>query len=114
MAKMVGLSRNLKLPWLNEVVRLYAEGLEEEQIKKRLNEYLSYEIGSPTVLRKTREILMNIWVYENDYTDSLRDEALRLLQKDSRLRSSGSLVYDACSVPSLSGSVPVDRKNRRV
>lgn len=83
MAKMVGLSRNLKLPWLNEVVRLYAEGLEEEQIKKRLNEYLSYEIGSPTVLRKTREILMNIWVYENDYTDSLRDEALRLLQKDS-------------------------------
>ena len=23
MAKMVGLSRNLKLPWLNEVVRLY-------------------------------------------------------------------------------------------
>ena len=47
MAKMVGLSRNLKLPWLNEVVRLYAEGLEEEQIKKQLNEYLSYEIGSP-------------------------------------------------------------------
>src|SRR5699024_10108969 len=48
-----------------------------------LNEYLSYEIGSPTVLRKTREILMNIWVYENDYTDSLRNEALRLIQKDS-------------------------------
>ena len=26
---------------------------------------------------------MNIWVYENDYTDSLRNEALRLIQKDS-------------------------------
>lgn len=83
MAKMVGLSRNLKLPWLNEVVRLYVEGLEDDQIKEQLNEYLSYEIGSPTVLRKTREILMNIWVYENDYTDSLREEALRLIQKDS-------------------------------
>lgn len=83
MAKMVGLSRNLKLPWLNEVVRLYVEGLEDDQIKEQLNEYLSYEIGSPTVLRKTREILMNIWVYENDYTDSLRNEALRLIQKDS-------------------------------
>lgn len=82
MAKMVGLSRNLKLPWLNEVVRLYVEGLEDDQIKEQLNEYLSYEIGSHTVLRKTREILMNIWIYENDYTDSLRNEALRLIQKD--------------------------------
>ena len=83
MAKMVGLSRNLKLPWLNEVARMYAEGLDENQIKDQLNEYLSFEIGSPTVLRKTREILMNIWVYENDYTAALRDEALRLFQKDS-------------------------------
>lgn len=83
MAKMVGLSRNLKLPWLNEVVRLYAEGLGENQIKEQLNGYLSYEISSPTNIRKTREILMNIWVYENDYTDALRNEALRLIRKDS-------------------------------
>lgn len=83
MAKMVGLSRTLKLPWLNEVVRLYAEGLDDTQIKEKLNEYLSFEIGSPTVLRKTREILMNIWVFENEHTSTLRDEALRLIQKDS-------------------------------
>lgn len=83
MAKMVGLSRNLKLPWLNETVRLYSEGLDEKEIKEKLNEYLSFEIGSPTVLRKTREILMNIWVYENDYTSVLREEGLRLIQKDS-------------------------------
>ena len=83
MAKMVGLSRNLKLPWLNEVARMYAEGLDENQIKDQLNEYLSFEVTSPTNIRKTREILMNIWVYENDYTAALRDEALRLFQKDS-------------------------------
>ena len=83
MAKMVGLSRNLKLPWLNEVARLYAEGLDENEIKDRLNEYLSFEITSPTNIRKTREILMNIWVYENDYSGALKDEALRLFQKDS-------------------------------
>lgn len=83
MAKMIGLSRNLKLPWLNEVVRLYAEGLDDNQIKEQLNDYLSYEIGSPTNIRKTREILMNIWVYKNDHTDVLRREALRLIQKDS-------------------------------
>lgn len=83
MAKMVGLSRNLKLPWLNEVARLYAERLDENEIKDRLNEYLSFEIISPTNIRKTREILMNIWVYENVYTSALREEALRLFQKDS-------------------------------
>lgn len=83
MAKMVGLSRNLKLSWLNEVARLYVEGLDENEIKDRLNEYLSFEITSPTNIRKTREILMNIWVYENDYTAALRDEALRLFQTDS-------------------------------
>lgn len=82
MAKMVGLSRNLKLPWLDEVVRLYADGLNENVIKEKLNEYLSFEITSPTNIRKTREILMNIWVYENEYTSFLRDEALRLIKKD--------------------------------
>lgn len=83
MAKMVGLSRNLKLPWLNEVARLYAEGLDENQIKEQLNEYLRFEINSPTNVRKTREILMKIWVYENDYTVALRAEALRLIKQDS-------------------------------
>ena len=37
MPKMVGLSRNLKLPWLNEAARLYAEGLDADQIKEQLN-----------------------------------------------------------------------------
>lgn len=83
MAKMVGLSRNLKPQWLNKVVEFYEAGLEENQIKEQLNGYLSFEIESPTNLRKTREILMNIWVYENDYTADLRDTGLELIQKDS-------------------------------
>ena len=88
MAKMVGLSRNLKPQWLNKVAEYYSAGLEESQIKEQLNEYLSFEIKSPTNLRKTREILMNIWVYENDYTAALRDIGLQLIQKDSDNASS--------------------------
>ena len=65
MAKMVGLSRKLRLPWLKYTVDLVATGMEESEIKDKINEYLRFEIQSPTVLRKTREILMNIWVYEN-------------------------------------------------
>lgn len=80
MAKMVGLSRNLKLQWLNKVVELASNGLTEQEIKNQLNEYLSFEISSPTNLRKTREILMNIWVYEHDISNMLRDEAVSIVR----------------------------------
>lgn len=80
MAKMVGLSRNLKLQWLNKVVELVLEGLPENEIHDQLNDYLSYEISSPTNIRKTREILMYIWVYENQYSSKLKTEALALIK----------------------------------
>ena len=81
MAKMVGLSRNIKLQWLNKVYELVSDGLNEEAIKEQLNEYLSFEITSPTNLRKKREILMNVWVYHNDFTDELRHDAIELIRK---------------------------------
>ena len=81
MAKMVGLSRNLKLTWLNQAVELVSRGLAEDEVKEKLNEYLGFEIGSPTNIRKTREILMYIWHYENEYTDKLRPTALELIKK---------------------------------
>ncbi len=80
MAKMVGLSRNLKLQWLNKVVELVSSNLTEQEIKDQLNEYLSFEISSPTNLRKTREILMNIWVYENVISNKLREEAVSIVR----------------------------------
>ena len=80
MAKMVGLSRNLKLQWLNKVVELALGELTEQEIKDQLNEYLSFEISSQTNIRKTREILMNIWVYENEVNSKLRDEAISIIQ----------------------------------
>ena len=78
MAKMVGLSRNLKEPWLNKVAELAIEGLPQEEVKTQLNDYLGYEIESPTNLRKTREILMNVWIYDNDYSEKLFSEAKKL------------------------------------
>lgn len=81
MAKMVGLSRNIKLSWLNEIVELMDHETEKAVIKDKLNEYLSFEIASPTNLRKTREILLNIWFYDNLYTEKLRNKALQLIRK---------------------------------
>lgn len=80
MAKMVGLSRNLKLQWLNKVVELVLEGHTEQEIKDQLNEYLSFEIASPTNLRKTREILMNIWVYDSELANKIKSLALQLIK----------------------------------
>lgn len=80
MAKMVGLSRKLKMQWLNKTAELVIEGLSEAEIHDQLNEYLSFEISSPTVLRKTREILMCIWVYENEINSRLKCEALSIIK----------------------------------
>lgn len=83
MAKTVGLSRNLKLQWLNKTVELVLDELEEQEIKNQLNEYLRFEIKSPTNLRKTREILMNIWVYENEVSKKIKSSALQIIKKHS-------------------------------
>lgn len=82
MGKMVGLSRNLKMTWLNKAVELLSEDLPENEYKDKLNEYLSFEIKSPTNLRKTREILMNLWYYENPETQALRAQARSLIEKN--------------------------------
>jgi len=94
MGKMVGLSRNLKMTWLNKAVELLSENLPEQEYKDRLNEYLGFEIKSPTNLRKTREILMNLWYYENPETKPLRTQARALIEKDA----DNSLVAHWCII----------------
>lgn len=82
MAKMVGLSRTIKLPWLNKAAQLYQEHLPLEEYKAQMNEYLSFEIESAIVLRKTREILMNVWYYDTDpFITDLRKDAIKLLDR---------------------------------
>ena len=71
MARAVGLSRKITLKWLNKAHEFFSEDLTEEEFKTQMNDYLSFEIDSPTVLRKTREILMRVWFYEDDYCLSL-------------------------------------------
>lgn len=81
MAKMVGLSRNIKMRWLNKTVEFVLENKSEEEIKEELNDYLSYEIKSKDNLRKTREILLNIWVYSKTNSPELYQRAIDLIKK---------------------------------
>ncbi len=86
MARMVGLSRNIKPAWLNKCVELVLSGKNERELKEALNEYLAFEIKSKTNLRKTRELLMNIWYYPADKIDSIRELALEAYQDEKANR----------------------------
>ena len=81
MAKTVGYACSIKLQWLNKAIQLLGENLEESEYKENLNEYLAFEIDSPTRLRKTREILMNVWFYDSNEITRIRQEALSLIEK---------------------------------
>lgn len=81
MAKMVGYACNMKLQWLNQAVSMLGENLSEAEYKTKLNEYLAFEIDSPTRLRKTREILMNVWYYDSNEITPFRSEALELINR---------------------------------
>jgi len=94
MEKMVGLSRAIKLEWLNATVEFSASVFEEKELKEKLNEYLSYEITSPTNLRKTREILMNIWYRTSVSMPEIWNEAIKAYQNDkaNKLALSWSMI----------------------
>lgn len=81
MAKTVGYACSIKLSWLKRAYDMLEEKYDEETFKNELNDYLSFEIDSPTRLRKTREILMNIWYYNNEPISQFRKEACNVLEK---------------------------------
>ena len=82
MVKMVGFSRAIKLDWLNKTAELVSLGKTSDEITVELNEYLSFEIKSPTVLRKTREILKRIWVLSAEEYPEIHKIALELYESD--------------------------------
>ena len=92
MAKTVGLSRNIKMQWLNKAVALLYDNLEETEYKSALNEYLGYEIGSAINIRKTREILMHLWFYKDAETDDIRELQRILTQFKNILLCSQYLI----------------------
>lgn len=100
MAKMIGLSRSIKLAWLDKTAELVLEGKKETQIKEELNEYLAFEINSPTNLRKTRDILMNIWVRIPAEVLTLRQLALEAYkdEKSNKLALHWSMMLVAYPV----------------
>ncbi|HHV38839.1 MAG TPA: hypothetical protein GXX70_05015 [Tepidimicrobium sp.] len=80
MRKRIGISRNINLGWLNKAAELYISGKDEKEIIDALDEYLSLEIKSPTNLKKTRGILMNIWGRDVEGRERIKKIAIELLK----------------------------------
>ena len=83
MAKMVGLSRNIKLEWLNKTVELIKQGKTIDEISKELKVYLSFEIKDETNLNKTRSSLMKIWVKTPDELQKIKILALEIYDNEN-------------------------------
>ena len=81
MAKMVGYACNIKASWMKYARQLLLEGLSKDEYKEKLNDYLSFEIDSSVRLRKSREILMHVWFYEDEEIIPLRKKAIELIEK---------------------------------
>ena len=82
MAKTVGMNRAVKREWLDKTAGLVNAGHDETKIRAELQEYLSFEIKSPVVLKNTRTILLQSWVYIEEDQFPIRDAALRVIGKE--------------------------------
>jgi len=100
MSKMIGLSRAIKMEWLTKTVELVSESTNEQEIKEKLNEYLSFEIKSPTNCRKTREILFNIWLKPQTTAPDIWNEAVKAYrhEKSNKLALNWAMILIAYPV----------------
>lgn len=78
MSKAISLSRSITPDYLDMTVQIVCNASESEEIKTKMNEYLSNYIKSSTNLRKTREILLNTWVNGPEDLNDFRHKALQL------------------------------------
>ena len=74
MAKMVGLNLIIKREWIEKTISLLDEVLSDADYRKELDDYLAYEIESPTNRRKAREILMRVWVRNAEGAEKLQQD----------------------------------------
>ena len=81
MASEIGILVPLKYDWMEKTVELLKDGLAPLEIKQKLREYLSFEMESPTNIRKTCTELMDTWVHVTDDVRPIRDYALSIFSE---------------------------------
>lgn len=80
MSKQVGMSRNISLDYLNKTIELMENEDDFEKIKEDLREYIGLYIDDNTNIRKTANILSNIWLEEDDENKNIKDYARKIVK----------------------------------
>jgi hypothetical protein len=83
MNKGIGFNRNIKLDWLDATAAFGAEGMDQTAVRERLTPIIRQDIGSPTNIRKTIDILLNIWLKSEADHPALQQAALRYFRTTS-------------------------------
>ena len=77
--KSIGFDRRIRLAWLDATADWTARGLSVEEVRSKLDLLLDGEIEGSEALKKTKTVLLRIWVVVPENLRPLRGEGLALL-----------------------------------
>lgn len=80
MDKGIGFNRNIKLEWLNAVAAFCAETDDPEEIRARLEPVLAQDRTGTEAIRKSIDILINIWLKSSSIAPALQQQAITYFQ----------------------------------
>jgi hypothetical protein len=80
MDKGIGFNRNIKLEWLNAAAAFCAGTDDPAQIRARLEPVLAQDRTGKEAIRKSIDILINIWLNSGDIAPGLRQQAVTYFQ----------------------------------
>jgi hypothetical protein len=81
MNKDIGFNRNVKLDWLDAAASFVAESDDPSEIRERLEEVLAQDISGVEAIRKSVDILINIWHKNKERYPDLIDFAIKHFQE---------------------------------
>ncbi|MGO1372534.1 MAG: hypothetical protein ACTHVE_11885 [Senegalia sp. (in: firmicutes)] len=83
MSKQVGMSRNISLDYLNKTIELMNIEDNYEKVKMDLREYIGLYIEDKTNIRKTVNILSNIWLEDEHKNRKIKDYARKIVRSNN-------------------------------
>jgi methionine synthase II (cobalamin-independent) len=83
MSKQVGMSRNISLDYLDKTIELMKNEDDIERIREDLREYIGLYIDDNTNIRKTANILSNIWLEDDEENRNIKDYARKIVKSNN-------------------------------
>jgi len=83
MSKQVGMSRNISLDYLDKTIELMENEDDFEKIREDLREYIGLYIDDNTNIRKTANILSNIWLEDDEENRNIKAYARKIVKSNN-------------------------------